>query len=101
MLVLSRKIGEQIVIGEGIVVVVKKVSGKRVTLGIEAPSGMRIVRRELKPLEAPSQEPPAGLAPTAPTTNAPPSPATSPNGEALSLPLGDVWNVTTSTPEHH
>ena len=48
MLVLSRKIGEQIVIGDNITVVVNKVAGNRISLGIEAPSNVRIVRGELK-----------------------------------------------------
>jgi carbon storage regulator CsrA len=47
MLVLSRKIGEKVVIGEGIVVVVKRILGQRVTFGIEAPETVRIVRGEL------------------------------------------------------
>jgi carbon storage regulator len=47
MLVLSRKIGERLVIGDNITVVVSRVAGNRVTLGIEAPSDVRIVRGEL------------------------------------------------------
>jgi carbon storage regulator len=47
MLVLSRKIGEKLVIGDNITVVVSRVAGNRVTLGIEAPSDVRIVRGEL------------------------------------------------------
>ncbi|MBI3837692.1 MAG: carbon storage regulator [Planctomycetia bacterium] len=47
MLVLSRKIGEKVVIGDGIVVVVKRIFGQRVTFGIEAPETVRIVRGEL------------------------------------------------------
>jgi carbon storage regulator len=47
MLVLSRKIGEKVVIGDGIVVVVKRILGQRVTFGIEAPETVRIVRGEL------------------------------------------------------
>jgi carbon storage regulator len=47
MLVLSRKIGERLVIGENITVVVSRVAGNRVTLGIEAPNDVRIVRGEL------------------------------------------------------
>jgi len=49
MLVLSRKIGERLVIGDNITVVVSKVAGNRVTLGIEAPNDVRIIRGELKP----------------------------------------------------
>lgn len=48
MLVLTRKAGERIAIGDQIVLVVSKVSGNRVTVGIEAPAGVRIVRGELK-----------------------------------------------------
>ena len=44
MLILRRKVGERIVIGDGIVVVVNRVAGGRVTLGIEAPSDVHIVR---------------------------------------------------------
>lgn len=47
MLVLSRKRGEQIKIGDNVSVVVNRVAGNRVTLGIEAPSEVRIVRGEL------------------------------------------------------
>ncbi len=47
MLVLSRKIGEKVVIGDGIVLVVKRILGQRVTFGIEAPQDVRIVRGEL------------------------------------------------------
>ena len=49
MLVLSRKVGESIKIGDGITIVVNRISGNRVTLGLEAPREMRIVRGELKP----------------------------------------------------
>jgi carbon storage regulator len=48
MLILRRKVGEKIVIGDGIVVVVTRVSGARVTLGIEAPPAVHIVRGELR-----------------------------------------------------
>ena len=51
MLVLSRKEGEKLVIGDNISVVVTRVAGNRVTLGIEAPADVRIVRGELKPVE--------------------------------------------------
>ena len=52
MLVLSRKPGERIVIGNRIVVEVLSVKGGRVRLGIEAPVGDRIVRQELIAFEA-------------------------------------------------
>jgi carbon storage regulator len=48
VLILRRKVGEKIVIGDGITVVVSRVSGGRVTLGIEAPQDVHIVRGELR-----------------------------------------------------
>ncbi len=48
MLVLSRKEGERIVIGDNITLVVSKVNGNRVTIGIEAPRDVKIVRGELQ-----------------------------------------------------
>lgn len=50
MLVLSRKSGERIQIGENITLVISRIVGNRVTVGIEAPSDVRIVRGELAPL---------------------------------------------------
>jgi len=49
MLVLSRKVGERIQIGEGISVIVTRIAGNRVTLGVTAPKNVHIVRSELKP----------------------------------------------------
>jgi carbon storage regulator len=49
MLVLSRKVGEKLIIGDNITVVVSRVSGNRVTLGIEAPDDVRVLRGELRP----------------------------------------------------
>jgi carbon storage regulator CsrA len=43
MLVLSRKVGERIVIGDGITVVVNRVSGNRVAIGIDAPDDVKIL----------------------------------------------------------
>lgn len=48
MLVLSRKVGERILIGENIVVTVVRIAGGGVRLGIEAPLEMPVVREELK-----------------------------------------------------
>ena len=48
MLVLSRKVGERLIIDGNITVVVNKVAGNRVTIGIEAPDIVRIVRGELE-----------------------------------------------------
>ena len=49
MLVLSRKVGQRIQIGDHISIVVNKVRGKRVTLGIEAPRKIPVRRGELLP----------------------------------------------------
>src|SRR6218665_3338017 len=55
MLILSRKVGKRITIGEGIEIVVQRVAGERVTIGINAPSDIKILRGEL------IQEPTAGI----------------------------------------
>lgn len=49
MLVLDRKIREGFWIGDEIFVKVLSVGKRRVKLGIEAPSGLAIVRSELRP----------------------------------------------------
>jgi carbon storage regulator len=48
MLVLSRKIGEKIHVGNDITIEVRRVAGNRVTLAVEAPRQVRILRGELK-----------------------------------------------------
>lgn len=48
MLVLSRKVGERIWIGEDISITVVRITGGGVRLGIDAPSEMPVVREELK-----------------------------------------------------
>ncbi len=50
MLVLSRKIGQEIVVGDSVRITVTKVSGNRVTLGVDAPDHVRILRGELAPI---------------------------------------------------
>src|SRR5947199_3599179 len=47
MLVLSRKVGERVVIGDRIVVTVLEVKGRQVRLGFEAPPDVQIWRGEL------------------------------------------------------
>ncbi len=53
MLVLSRKIGEKIHVGNDVTIEVRRVAGNRVTLAIDAPKEQRILRGEL---HAASQE---------------------------------------------
>ena len=48
MLVLSRKEGEQLIIGDDIVLTINKINGNRVAIGIEAPRNVRILRGELE-----------------------------------------------------
>ena len=60
MLVLSRKRGQSLVIGDDVRVVVQRINGNRVTLGIEAPDHVHIIRGELELcLETVEQEQPA------------------------------------------
>jgi carbon storage regulator len=51
MLVLSRKEGERIKLGDSIIVTVVGVSGDKVRVGIQAPSDVLVLREELKPHE--------------------------------------------------
>jgi carbon storage regulator len=48
MLVLSRKIGERILIGEDISVTVVRIAGGAVRIGVEAPPELPVIREELK-----------------------------------------------------
>lgn len=48
MLVLSRKVGERVLIGENIAVTIVRINGGGVRIGIEAPPNMLVVREELK-----------------------------------------------------
>ena len=47
MLVLSRKVGDKLVIDGNITVEVVKIQGNRISLGIVAPSDVKILRGEL------------------------------------------------------
>ncbi len=47
MLILTRRPGERVVIGENVLVTVMGVSGHTVRLGIEAPAGVPIYREEI------------------------------------------------------
>ncbi|MEM8866607.1 MAG: carbon storage regulator [Planctomycetota bacterium] len=65
MLVLSRKASERIKIGENITVEVRRVAGNRVTLAIEAPRDIRILRGELEKVATEFEEPAATNQPEA------------------------------------
>ena len=58
MLVLSRKIGERLMIGNNITVVVNKIGTKRVEIGIEAPAEVLVRRAELRKHEGGSDAKP-------------------------------------------
>ena len=55
MLVLSRKVGEKLVIDGNITVEVVKVQGNRITIGINAPADVKILRGELNQARAVTQ----------------------------------------------
>ena len=48
MLILTRRIGESIRIGDDVTVVVLEVKGSQVRLGVEAPTGVAIDRHEIR-----------------------------------------------------
>ena len=54
MLVLSRKAGETIHIGDRITITVIRTYGNRIKIGIDAPDEFRIIRGELKQWPKPS-----------------------------------------------
>ncbi len=55
MLVLSRKVDEQIMIGNDITLTVVRIDGNRVRIGVNAPREMRILRGEIASKEAASR----------------------------------------------
>ncbi len=63
MLVLSRKVGQQILIGDRIAVTVVRIGPKAVRIGIEAPDGVPIARSD-RPAMAPSDPEPESPSPS-------------------------------------
>ena len=58
MLVLSRKLGEKIFIGDNICITVVDIDRGKIRLGIEAPRDVKIYRQELLPLNQPRPDNP-------------------------------------------
>ncbi len=48
MLVLSRKVGETIWIGEDVEIIISEVKGEQVKIGIRAPRSVEVIRGELR-----------------------------------------------------
>jgi carbon storage regulator len=48
MLVLSRKVGERLLIGDQIAITVVRIQGGGVRIGVEAPPHLAVIREELK-----------------------------------------------------
>ena len=59
MLVLSRKLGEKIMIGENVVVTIVKIDRNQIRVGIEAPGDVPVYREEILPgrVAKPTAEP--------------------------------------------
>jgi|GEM_PF-2225585 len=51
MLTLTRRVGQRLIIGKDVCIEVVSVSGKQVSIGIEAPDEVRIYREEIAPKE--------------------------------------------------
>ncbi|MBN1519578.1 MAG: carbon storage regulator CsrA [Spirochaetales bacterium] len=47
MLILTRRLNEKVVIGDGIVVSVVEIRGDQIKLGIEAPRSVKVFRQEV------------------------------------------------------
>ena len=63
MLVLSRKLGEKICIGENICITVVDIDRGKIRLGIEAPREVPVFRQELLPLKPESNPAPTSAVP--------------------------------------
>jgi carbon storage regulator len=66
MLVLSRKVGERIHVGDDITIEIRRIAGNRVTIALGAPRDVRILRGELeraaREFREPEREPPSHAA---------------------------------------
>ena len=55
MLVLSRRVGQRLLIGEDIVLQVTHIGPESVRIAIDAPRDVKVLREELKPHEEPDK----------------------------------------------
>ena len=56
MLILQRKVGESIMIGDNITITVQSISSDKVKIAIDAPKEVQIIREELKIAEESNRE---------------------------------------------
>lgn len=56
MLVLSRKVGERILIGDNIAITIVRVAQGSVRIGVEAPDNLNVVREEVVVPTPPTEE---------------------------------------------
>jgi len=61
MLILSRKESERIYLGDDVVLTIVRIQGDKVRIGVEAPSDVRILRRELEVTSLESARLPQGV----------------------------------------
>lgn len=61
MLILSRKESERIYLGDDVVLTIVRIQGDKVRIGVEAPSDVRILRRELQEMDLESARLPKGV----------------------------------------
>jgi carbon storage regulator len=63
MLILSRKVGQSIVVGGNVIVKVVRVDGDQIKLGIQAPEEISVHRQEIQAeIDAGNVKPPSGVA---------------------------------------
>lgn len=56
MLILQRKVGQSILIGDNITITVQSISSDKVKISVDAPKEVQIIREELKIAEKSNQE---------------------------------------------
>lgn len=98
MLVLSRKVGEKVVIGGNITVTITRVAGHRVTLGIEAPDAVRVVRGELATTvqeASPPADPVVEVSPP-PLADSAPAPSSLASDDSTLHSTAASWSMTAS-----